>query len=129
MLMTRTCVVQKSIDIILVKITRYWVKLNTYFSFIIQWDESNERQLTMKNLHFDAAGTYYCEVTTDTPIYTKESQLAPFHVIRKYFLLTILILLRVYSRYPIPVWFWHFINEIYTWSLVLLGRLTRHKLF
>uniref|UniRef100_A0A336L907 CSON002041 protein n=1 Tax=Culicoides sonorensis TaxID=179676 RepID=A0A336L907_CULSO len=45
------------------------------------WSQSNDKHFTIRNLHFDAAGTYYCEVTTDTPIYTKASQDAVLHVI------------------------------------------------
>ncbi|XP_063705124.1 uncharacterized protein LOC134834407 [Culicoides brevitarsis] len=47
----------------------------------IDWSQSNDKHLTLRNLHFEAAGTYYCEVTTDTPIFSKESADAPMHVI------------------------------------------------
>lgn len=38
----------------------------------------------LRSVDFDAAGDYSCEVSTDTPIYTKESNVDYIHVIRKY---------------------------------------------
>ncbi|RZF40427.1 hypothetical protein LSTR_LSTR011197 [Laodelphax striatellus] len=40
----------------------------------MDWTSSNERQLSVRNLDFDASGAYSCEVTTETPIYTKPSE-------------------------------------------------------
>lgn len=47
----------------------------------IDWSSSNEEQVTLKNLDFEAAGLYYCEVSTSTPIFTKASQDEQIHVI------------------------------------------------
>jgi len=38
-----------------------------------QWDNSNEQQVTLKDVQFDLSGQFYCEVSTDTPIFTKAS--------------------------------------------------------
>lgn len=46
-----------------------------------QWNNSNEEQVHLEKLDFDAAGKYYCEVSTDTPIFTKESNVEQLHVI------------------------------------------------
>ncbi|XP_066908184.1 uncharacterized protein [Halyomorpha halys] len=40
---------------------------------VLDWKHSNERQLMLKDLDFDASGQYSCEVSTDTPIFTKPS--------------------------------------------------------
>lgn len=42
-------------------------------------------EVTLNILNFDAAGMYFCEVSTDTPIFTKESNEEQIHVFRKYF--------------------------------------------
>ncbi|KAG4077816.1 hypothetical protein HA402_013750 [Bradysia odoriphaga] len=42
---------------------------------------SDESQATLKNVDFEAAGLYTCEVSTDTPIFTKESNEEQLHVI------------------------------------------------
>ncbi|CAB0013856.1 unnamed protein product, partial [Nesidiocoris tenuis] len=42
-------------------------------NFSLQWNSSNEKQVMLKELDFDASGLYSCEVSTDTPIYTKPS--------------------------------------------------------
>lgn len=49
-----------------------------------QWKNSNEEQLQLKNIDFDAAGPYHCEVSTDTPIFTKESNVEQVHVISEF---------------------------------------------
>lgn len=70
-----------------------FVKLNIYFFFstflftffylFFQWKNSNEEQVHLDKLDFDAAGKYYCEVSTDTPIFTKESNVEQVHIIGK----------------------------------------------
>ncbi|XP_024084367.1 uncharacterized protein LOC106669510 [Cimex lectularius] len=37
------------------------------------WGNSNENQVMLKELDFEASGLYSCEVSTETPIYTKPS--------------------------------------------------------
>lgn len=49
-----------------------------------QFQLSNESQVTLRNVDFEATGAYYCEVSTDTPIFTKESNEEPLHIIRTY---------------------------------------------
>ncbi|XP_055847405.1 uncharacterized protein LOC129913047 isoform X1 [Episyrphus balteatus] len=81
---------------ILFKVT--WLKVDTgkFFEYIngrnppfrnssveggeIDFDNSNETQVTLKKLDFDASGHYYCEVSTDTPIFTKASSDELLHV-------------------------------------------------
>lgn len=46
---------------------------------------SDQDQVTIKNVDFEAAGLYYCEVKLSSPIYVKESNEEPLHVICKYF--------------------------------------------
>ncbi|PSN46963.1 hypothetical protein C0J52_12571 [Blattella germanica] len=46
--------------------------------------QSNERQIVLKNMDFEASGFYSCEVSTETPIYTKPSNDHELLVIRKY---------------------------------------------
>ncbi|XP_031624821.1 uncharacterized protein LOC116341720 [Contarinia nasturtii] len=82
---------------ILYKVT--WLKENSgkFFQFIknrippyrnftipgaeIDWKNSNEEKVHLEKIDFDAAGRYYCEVSTETPIYTKESNIEQVHVI------------------------------------------------
>ncbi|CAD6994902.1 unnamed protein product, partial [Ceratitis capitata] len=40
----------------------------------IDWENSNETQVTLKNVDFDLSGQFFCEVSTDSPIYTEPSQ-------------------------------------------------------
>ncbi|CAD7084608.1 unnamed protein product [Hermetia illucens] len=47
----------------------------------IDFSNSNEEQVTLKGLDFDAAGVYFCEVSTNTPIFTKASQEEQLYVI------------------------------------------------
>ncbi|XP_046669653.1 uncharacterized protein LOC124360254 [Homalodisca vitripennis] len=49
----------------------------------IDWAQSNEQQVRLKILDFDASGVYCCEVTTETPIYTKASEDEEVTVIKK----------------------------------------------
>ena len=49
----------------------------------LQLDESNERQILLRNMNFEASGVYCCEVSTQTPIYTKLSNDHELMVIRK----------------------------------------------
>ncbi|XP_039493496.1 uncharacterized protein LOC120453042 [Drosophila santomea] len=74
---------------ILFKVTWLKVDKGKFFEFIngrnppfrnstiegaeIDWDNSNEQQVTLKNVQFDLSGQFYCEVSTDTPIFTKAS--------------------------------------------------------
>ena len=51
---------------------------------VLQWNESNEEQILLRNMDFDASGLYCCEVSTQTPIYTKLSNDHELTVIRKY---------------------------------------------
>jgi hypothetical protein len=51
--------------------------------FVLQWDESSERQILLRNMDFEASGTYSCEVSMQTPIYTKPSSEHELTVIRK----------------------------------------------
>ncbi|KAL5283567.1 hypothetical protein ACFFRR_006055, partial [Megaselia abdita] len=44
-------------------------------------EHSNETQVTLRNLDFEATGNYYCEVSIDNPIFTKASQEEVLHVI------------------------------------------------
>lgn len=44
-----------------------------FSSSILQWENSNETQVTLKDVQFDLSGQFYCEVSTDTPIFTKAS--------------------------------------------------------
>uniref|UniRef100_A0A182PUX7 Ig-like domain-containing protein n=1 Tax=Anopheles epiroticus TaxID=199890 RepID=A0A182PUX7_9DIPT len=37
------------------------------------WKKVTPSTLTLKNVDYDASGSYYCEVSTDTPIFTKAS--------------------------------------------------------
>lgn len=50
----------------------------------MQWKHSNQQQVTLRNVDYDAAGFYLCEVSTDTPIFTKESNEEEVHVICEY---------------------------------------------
>lgn len=52
-------------------------------NFSLQWNSSNEKQVMLKELDFDASGLYSCEVSTDTPIYTKPSDDLELTVMRK----------------------------------------------
>ncbi|XP_055381170.1 probable cyclin-dependent serine/threonine-protein kinase DDB_G0292550 isoform X2 [Condylostylus longicornis] len=47
----------------------------------IDWSKTDETKLSLNKLEFEASGHYYCEVSTDTPIFTKASQEEPLHVI------------------------------------------------
>jgi hypothetical protein len=49
-----------------------------------QWKKIDAQTLTLKNLDFDASGLYYCEVSTDTPIFTKASNEEQLHIMRKW---------------------------------------------
>lgn len=46
----------------------------------IDWKKVNPSTLTLKNVDYEASGSYYCEVSTDTPIFTKASNDEPMHV-------------------------------------------------
>lgn len=48
-----------------------------------KWKNSDEEKVHLEKIDFDAAGKYYCEVSTDTPIFTKESNVEQVHVIGK----------------------------------------------
>lgn len=55
---------------------------NLFFSW--QFSKSNESQVTLMNLDFDATGGYYCEVSIDNPIFTKASNEEHLHVISEW---------------------------------------------
>lgn len=48
-----------------------------------KWKNSDEEKVHLEKIDFDATGRYYCEVSTDTPIFTKESNVEQVHVIGK----------------------------------------------
>lgn len=50
-----------------------------------QFSKSNESQVTLMNLDFEATGSYYCEVSIDNPIFTKASNEVHLHVIGECF--------------------------------------------
>ncbi|XP_065223871.1 uncharacterized protein LOC135848027 [Planococcus citri] len=39
----------------------------------IDWTDTNDKRVSLKNLQFEASGVYTCEVSTNHPIYTKPS--------------------------------------------------------
>ena len=47
-------------------------------------EQSNEKQIVLRNMDFEASGIYSCEVSTQTPIYTKPSNDHELLVIREY---------------------------------------------
>ncbi|CRK92440.1 CLUMA_CG006007, isoform A [Clunio marinus] len=47
----------------------------------IDFQKSNQNEVTLKNLDFDASGLYYCEVSLESPIFTKASNEEQVHVI------------------------------------------------
>ncbi|XP_069677284.1 uncharacterized protein [Periplaneta americana] len=49
----------------------------------LDFGESNERQILLRNMDFEASGIYSCEVSTQTPIYTKPSNDHELTVIQK----------------------------------------------
>lgn len=48
-----------------------------------KWKNSDEEKVHLEKIDFEAAGRYYCEVSTDTPIFTKESNVEQVYVIGK----------------------------------------------
>lgn len=46
----------------------------------IDWKKVTPSRLMLKNVDYEASGSYYCEVSTDTPIFTKASNDEPMHV-------------------------------------------------
>ncbi|XP_049303045.1 uncharacterized protein LOC105222632 [Bactrocera dorsalis] len=74
---------------ILYKVTWLKVDKGKFFEFIngrnppfrntsigggeIDWENSNETQVTLKNVDFELSGQFFCEVSTDAPIYTEAS--------------------------------------------------------
>jgi hypothetical protein len=59
------------------------IKIDSMVYVTLQWNESNERQILLRNMDFEASSTYCCEVSTQTPIYTKLSDYHELTVIRK----------------------------------------------
>ena len=51
--------------------------------FVLQWNESSERQILLRNMDFEASGIYSCVVSIQTPIFTKPSNDHELTVIRK----------------------------------------------
>lgn len=47
---------------------------------------SNERKIVLQNVQFSASGSYSCEVSLETPIFTKSSAEKELLVIRKAFI-------------------------------------------
>ncbi|KPI92810.1 hypothetical protein RR46_14031 [Papilio xuthus] len=47
---------------------------------------ATDNSIILQNLDFAASGSYSCEVSMDTPIYTKESTAKQLTVFRKYYL-------------------------------------------
>lgn len=57
-----------------------------YFLFLlpsIQFQKSNQNEVTLKINDFDASGMYCCEVSLESPIFTKASNEEQVHVFRK----------------------------------------------
>jgi hypothetical protein len=59
----------------------YIAKIIIFCRFYFQLTKSNQSQVTLTNLDFEASGTYFCEVTIDNPIYTKASPEQHIHII------------------------------------------------
>lgn len=57
---------------------------------IEQFTKSNQNEVTLKNLDFEGTALYSCEVSLESPIFTKASAEEHVIVIRKYFLLILL---------------------------------------
>lgn len=56
---------------------------HTHINARTQWKNSDDKKVHLEKLDFDAGGKYYCEVSTDTPIYTKESNIEQMHIVGK----------------------------------------------
>jgi hypothetical protein len=52
-------------------------------SFPFQFQKSNQNEVTLKINDFDASGMYCCEVSLESPIFTKASLEEQVHVFRK----------------------------------------------
>lgn len=52
---------------------------------VIDMDHTTERYVRLSRLEFAASGVYSCEVSMETPIYTKPSGNHELTVIRKFF--------------------------------------------
>lgn len=66
---------------------------NSIFSLspiIEQFPKSNQNEVTLKNLDFEGTALYSCEVSLDSPIFTKASNEEHVIVIREYWLLILL---------------------------------------
>lgn len=51
---------------------------------LLQWSHTSEKYIQLSKLDFSASGVYSCEVSMETPIYTKDSNRHELTVIRKY---------------------------------------------
>jgi hypothetical protein len=54
---------------------------NISLAFFPQFSKSSPSQVTLMKLDFDASGNYFCEVSLDSPIFTKASNEEHLHVI------------------------------------------------
>lgn len=50
----------------------------------LQFQKSNQNEVILKIIDFDASGMYCCEVSLESPIFTKASNEEQVHVFRKY---------------------------------------------
>jgi CD80-like C2-set immunoglobulin domain len=57
--------------------------------FLPQHNKSNQHEVTLKSLDFDATGLYNCEVSLESPIFTKASNEEQVQVIRECYWLLI----------------------------------------
>lgn len=53
------------------------------FSLRSQFQKSNQNEVTLKINDFDASGMYSCEVSLESPIFTKASNEEQVHVFRE----------------------------------------------
>lgn len=65
--------------------TRNPSNFSRFMSSLSQWKNSNAEKVELKNLSFEASGNYRCEVSLESPIYTKESDEEVMNVISKYY--------------------------------------------
>lgn len=52
--------------------------------FPSQFKKSNQHEVTLRNIDFAAEGPYCCEVSLESPIFTKASNEEQVHVFRKF---------------------------------------------
>ncbi|XP_026466050.1 uncharacterized protein LOC113369678, partial [Ctenocephalides felis] len=76
--MTKIDIMPKLLNAMETGIIHHEIELNSRsssigYSFIGYWSRSNAHQVALKNLDIQASGLYSCEVSLETPIYTKAS--------------------------------------------------------